>query len=609
MASAQQKPYPEPHTGSILHEKTPFRARVTTAQRRLSKMKVRKDQLLPKRFAIAEDEGLARSLLLAREASISQGRPLSENEAIRNIEAQRFEKWKSLRRAKKLQSPASRRSQQRLQPYRLPRRGAAMSLCNDCRRHLSYYTVASGPVQLLERFQWALLIAGIETNDPVHRDWIRGNIADPSLKSALELVLDAQRRRPVSMREIRQLVSGTPSDPDSSLSEVSTQTVLQDGEDTADSGIPKIGDDLTKTRTTECGKVDVFGPKEQKKLVRKIEVNLMPILIVSYGLHYLDKTSLSYSAILGIQEDLGLAQANEYQILFLLFGLITVAWSAVVWFFVPDSPRTARFLTPAERETAALRPMKFQRTTQTKKWDKVQFIEAITDVNSWWFFLFSFVTCIPNGGTTSFSTLVIKSFGYDSFKTILMGLPASAFQLTTVILAAIFTTMFRKSRLIALVLVYLMAISGFLMIKLLPTSEKLSRLAGFWLITAVAPAFPLMLSLSSINIAGFTKKSTVMALIFLGYCAGNLRGPQFFISTEAPNYHTAYTAILACFAITIALVVLMRFYLARENKMRDREQGVRRDAEETREIDLAADENLLDVDETDKQNRDFRCIM
>lgn len=138
-----------------------------------------------------------------------------------------------------------------------------------------------------------------------------------------------------------------------------------------------------------------------------------------------------------------------------------------------------------------------------------------------------------------FSTLVIKSFGYDSFKTILMGLPASAFQLTTVILAAVFTTVFRKSRLIALVLVYLMAIAGVLMIKLLPTSEKLSRLAGFWLITAVAPAFPLMLSLSSSNIAGFTKKSTVMALIFLGYCAGNLSGPQFFISTEAPNYHVS----------------------------------------------------------------------
>lgn len=122
-----------------------------------------------------------------------------------------------------------------------------------------------------------------------------------------------------------------------------------------------------------------------------------------------------------------------------------------------------------------------------------------------------------------------------------MGLPASAFQLTTVVLVAVFTTYVRKSRHIALVLTYLMAIAGILMIKLLPTAEKLSRLAGFWLIMAVAPAFPLMLSLSASNIAGFTKKSTVMAMIFLGYCAGNLSGPQFFISTEAPGYHVSNT--------------------------------------------------------------------
>lgn len=137
MASFQHNPRPEPHTGSSLHEKTPSRAKVTTANRRLSKIKIRTDSLLPKRFSIAEDESLTKSLRLARETSISQGlRPLGENEAIRNIEAQRFEKWKSLRRAKELQSPASRRSQQQLQPCRLPRRKAAPNFCSDCHRHL-----------------------------------------------------------------------------------------------------------------------------------------------------------------------------------------------------------------------------------------------------------------------------------------------------------------------------------------------------------------------------------------------------------------------------------------------------------------------------------------
>ncbi|KAH8895497.1 MFS general substrate transporter [Thozetella sp. PMI_491] len=478
----------------------------------------------------------------------------------------------------------------------------------------------------------------------------------------------------------------------------------------------------------EAGTVETLSPQEYKRLVWRIDLRLMPILIVSYGLQYLDKTSLSYSAIMGIQKDLGLvgqqyswtssifyigylvasypislgfvrfplgkylsilillwgivltlhAVASSYaslmvlrtllgvfesgispgfslitgmwytprehvsrhsfwfagnatgsiigsmiaygilhyvgpfsqwKILFLLFGLITIAWSGVVWFFLPDSPRTATFLTPTEREMAELRPKKFQRTTQTKEWDRKQFIETLKDPQAWWFFIFSFVICIPNGGTTSFSTLIIKGFGYDNYTTILMGLPASGFQLLTVILVAVFTTMFRNTRLIAIVLIYLMAIAGILMIKLLPNSEKLSRLAGFWLITAVAPTFPVMLSLASSNIAGFTKKSTVMAMIFLAYCAGNLSGPQFFIDSEAPNYHTAYNTILICFVIIIVLVLVLRVYLARVNSIRDKEQGVRIIPEEVRDVDLSQDGVLHEIDETDWENKKFRYVL
>ncbi|KAJ5979558.1 hypothetical protein N7481_006856 [Penicillium waksmanii] len=478
----------------------------------------------------------------------------------------------------------------------------------------------------------------------------------------------------------------------------------------------------------ETGTAETLDPADEKRLIRKIDWHLMPILITTYGLQYLDKTSLAYSAILGLREDLNLvgqqyswtssifyvgylvasypislgfvrfplgkylsvliflwgvvltlhAVTNNYasimalrtllgifesaispgfslitgmwytprehvsrhsiwfagnatasiigsliaygllsyegsiaqwKILFVLFGLITVSWSIVSFFYLPDSPQTARFLSKSEREFAALRPHKFQKTTQTKTWDLVQFIESLTDIKSWWFFIFSFVICVPNGGTTSFNTLIINGFGYDKFQTILMGLPASVFQLTTVLLSALLSSNVRKSRLINLVLLHLMAMVGILMVKLLPTSEKLSRLAGFWLVMAIAPAFPLMLSLAASNIAGFTKKSTVMAMIFLGYCAGNLAGPQFFSSSEAPNYHTAYTTILVCYAISIGLLVGFRFYLVWENARRDKEQGVKIDPEETRRIEITTDEDINHVDQTDKQNRYFRYIL
>ncbi|KAL4932257.1 major facilitator superfamily domain-containing protein [Aspergillus undulatus] len=485
---------------------------------------------------------------------------------------------------------------------------------------------------------------------------------------------------------------------------------------------PKMGTDK------EYGVTETLGSADEKKLVRKIDLHLMPLLIVSYGLQYLDKTSLSYSAILGLREDLNLkgqeyswasgifyigylaasypislgfvrfplgrylsvlifiwgvvltlhAVAENYaglmvlrtflgifesaispgfslitgmwytpkehvsrhsfwfagnaissligsgiaygilqytgglsqwKMLFIIFGLITVAWSIVLWFYLPDSPDNARFLTATEREFASLRPKKFQHTTQTKKWDKGQFIETWKDVKTWWFLIFSFVICVPNGGTTSFNSIIINSFGYDEFQTILMGMPAAAFQLTTVILAALFTTYIRKSRLFAVVSIFIMAMAGILMVKLLPDSRKLPRLAGYWLVTAVAPAFPLMMSLFASNTAGFTKKSTVVALIFVGYCVGNFVGPQFFKDNEAPSYGTAYTTILTCYAISIVMAAGFRVYLGWTNSQRDRAQGVHIDPEDHREVDLQADEELEHVDETDLQNKSFRYIL
>ncbi|RMJ16500.1 hypothetical protein CDV36_003834 [Fusarium kuroshium] len=71
----------------------------------------------------------------------------------------------------------------------------------------AYYTVAAGPVQLLERFQWALLIAGIETHDPIHRDWISASISDPAIKGIFQLMQSAKGPSGITMRAVRRLVS------------------------------------------------------------------------------------------------------------------------------------------------------------------------------------------------------------------------------------------------------------------------------------------------------------------------------------------------------------------------------------------------------------------
>ncbi|PNP37783.1 hypothetical protein TGAMA5MH_10268 [Trichoderma gamsii] len=56
----------------------------------------------------------------------------------------------------------------------------------------------------------------------------------------------------------------------------------------------------------------------ERRLLRKIDMNLMPLMCIIYGLNYLDKTTLSYASIMGLKTDLKLVGDN-YQWLSSLF--------------------------------------------------------------------------------------------------------------------------------------------------------------------------------------------------------------------------------------------------------------------------------------------------
>lgn len=47
-------------------------------------------------------------------------------------------------------------------------------------------------------------------------------------------------------------------------------------------------------------------PAEEKKLIRKVDLLILPLIAVNYAFFYIDKTTLSYAAIFGIRDDLNL---------------------------------------------------------------------------------------------------------------------------------------------------------------------------------------------------------------------------------------------------------------------------------------------------------------
>jgi ACS family allantoate permease-like MFS transporter len=68
------------------------------------------------------------------------------------------------------------------------------------------------------------------------------------------------------------------------------------------------------------GNAILEDPMQLKKLVRKIDLTIAPLLAAVYFLQFLDKTTLQYTAVMGLREDTHL-EGQDYSVVSLLFYL------------------------------------------------------------------------------------------------------------------------------------------------------------------------------------------------------------------------------------------------------------------------------------------------
>jgi len=75
----------------------------------------------------------------------------------------------------------------------------------------------------------------------------------------------------------------------------------------------------------ENGEVIVIDEATNRRLLRKIDWNIMPIMCAIYGLQYLDKTTLSYASIMGLKTDTHLV-GDQYSWLGSMFYFGYLVW-------------------------------------------------------------------------------------------------------------------------------------------------------------------------------------------------------------------------------------------------------------------------------------------
>ncbi|KAE8150255.1 major facilitator superfamily domain-containing protein [Aspergillus avenaceus] len=255
----------------------------------------------------------------------------------------------------------------------------------------------------------------------------------------------------------------------------------------------------------------------------------------------------------------------SYQIIFMFCGLLTVAFSFFILLLMPDSPMEAKYLNHREKVIAVerLRANQMGIVSREWRWDHVQ--ETLCDLKTWcWFFLIVTIS-IPSGGISTFGNLIIKSFGYGSFQTILFNIPFGVIQVLAILGGGWLATRFQRKGLV-IVGFALVAALGTLLMLVVPREQKGVLLFGYYLVSFLAAITPLIYAWEAQNTAGDTKRKCTSAVVLIGMCAGNVIGPQLYSTSQAPLYRPGLISNLILFVLTGVFAILTNIYLIHLNK-------------------------------------------
>ncbi|KAI8624152.1 MFS general substrate transporter [Xylariaceae sp. FL1651] len=268
-------------------------------------------------------------------------------------------------------------------------------------------------------------------------------------------------------------------------------------------------------------------------------------------------------------------RVGPWRWMFIILGVLTFILGIAVLFLLPDTISGATFLKPEDRQWAVDRVViaGMGRTEKSVwRWDQMR--ECLIDPKTWLVWSIALLCQIPNGGTQNFANLVIRSFGFTSLQSTLINIPYSIISIAAISGTGWLAGRFRSLNLIMVASIAVPPIVGSALISSRSTIPHGVSLFGYFLLSTGPAALPLLLSFVQSNFRGVTKKMTMTALLFIAYCAGNIAGPQLFISTEAPTYSTAFRAILICYSLVVGFSVALRSYLQFVNQQRHRREGI-----------------------------------
>ncbi|KAG0677775.1 hypothetical protein C6P40_000683 [Pichia californica] len=306
---------------------------------------------------------------------------------------------------------------------------------------------------------------------------------------------------------------------------------------------------------------------------------------IAYGF-YIHKNSFSFA---------------PWRLLYIVTGVITIFFGIVSFFHIPDIPSKAWFLNDEEKKYVVERIRKNRTGFGNKTFKFSQFKEAIMDPCIYLFFFYMVGYGISNGSVGNFGSILLsEEFHFSTGNSLLMNMVGSGIDIIFPLAFALVNHYLIPSRLAVGLFINVMVFIGVCMLAFAP--ESATRLGGFYLTYLTTASWACMSSIVSTNVGGHTKKITANTSFLIGFCVGNMIGPQAFLGKEAPIYFTGKKVMVGTYVLTlISQASLLGIYMWRNKKKMAKD--ITETGEEEEELQLEFG------DLTDEKNPKFIYVL
>ncbi|CRK11183.1 hypothetical protein BN1708_010060 [Verticillium longisporum] len=356
---------------------------------------------------------------------------------------------------------------------------------------------------------------------------------------------------------------------------------------------------------------------KEKKMVRTLDLTLLPMLWILYLFNYLDRTNVAQARLNTFEADLGINGSHYstavavltagfilgiveaplfpgavsgliaagvfsglhgaqglagWQWLFIIEGAIGGALALLAFFMLPDYPHSktgsaAKWSMSEElRHLAAVRMAADRVSTAEEEqtvWNGLKL--AVTDYKTW-VFVVTNICMTSSYGFNNFFPTIVSGFGIGS-RTVSLLMTAPPYIVGAIMSFVVaFSSDRRKERGYHISANVAMAIVGFI-ISVSTINAPARYVASFLYTTGSFSANALVYTWAVSTLSQTPEKRAAAGAIvnIMGHI-GNIISPYFFIDSHAPRYTMAMILMMSFGACTIVLANVLKWLLRKENR-------------------------------------------